>query len=314
MIKVLGVDIGGTDIKLGIVNQKGEVLHSGTIPTRAAQGPEAMVNDVLQWREGQRGDHPEITAAGIDCAGLLDGKRRWLYSSPNLSGWENIPLGEMFESRLGLPVTLDNDANCAAWGEYNRGAGRGTKCFVCLTLGTGVGGGVVIEGRLYRGSQGLAGEVGHQVILAGGPRCGCGSRGCLEALIGADAIIKRTRDILAEGKASVLGERDDFTVRDIASAAREGDGAAVRSLGETGEFLGIGLANIVHLFNPEVIAVGGGVAGAGDFILGPARESLRKHLMGEVLSGIPVVPAQLGNRASLVGASFLALEKIKTEG
>ncbi len=308
MKKILGVDIGGTNVKLGIVSESGEVIEHGSIVT-AAGGPEAVAMKVEEWYAKRRGKYPGIRAAGIDCAGLVDGERGFLYTSPNLPGWKDVSLGEIFERRLGLTVTLDNDVNCAVWGEYIMGAGRGTRHFVAITLGTGVGGGIVIDGRLYRGAQGLAGEIGHHIIIDGGPLCSCGNRGCLEAVTGAASITARALELAARKPGGRLVLSKNLTVRDISEAASLGDGVAIEALAETGRLLGIGLANIVHILNPEVVAVGGGVAGAGDFILEPARKSMKEHLIGDILSTVRIVPAELGNMAAFLGASMLALEK-----
>ncbi len=307
MKKILGVDIGGTDIKLGIVTEEGEIVERGKISTMAGKGPDQAAARVAAWLEENRKEH-RVTAAGIDCAGLIDGTKGYLYYSPNLPGWVDLDLRGLFTGELGMPVTVDNDVNCAAWGEFILGAGRGTRHFVCLTLGTGIGGGVIADGRLYRGWQGMAGEVGHQVIDPSGPECVCGSRGCLEAMANASSIVWRARVAIRAGAGSVLEDSEDLTAENVTAAAAEGDMVAIAALADAGRALGTGLANIVHLFNPEVIAVGGGVARAGELILGPARESMNGQLMDDILASVRVVPAELGNMASLVGASMMALE------
>ena len=309
IMNILGVDIGGTNVKLGIVSEKRAIIEHGLLPTPAG-GPEAAAEKVAEWCAARRANHGGVEAAGIACAGLIDGARGFLYTSPNLPGWENAPLGEIFGRRLGVPVAVDNDVNCAVWGEYVMGAGRGTRHFVAVTLGTGVGGGIVIDGKLYHGAQGLAGEIGHHVIIEGGPPCSCGGRGCLEAVIGSSAIVARAVEMAERRPGSRLSGRGGLTVRDIHEAALLGDVAAVETLAETGRLLGIGLSNVVHILNPETVAVGGGVAGAGDFILEPARKSMKEHLIGDILSAVRIVPAELGNMASFLGASMLALENM----
>lgn len=306
MRTALGIDIGGTDIKLGVVAETGEVLERGTIATRAAEGPRAAAARIAGWYRASAGADPGVSAAGADCAGLIDGARGWLYSSPNLPGWGGLDLRGVLGEALDLPVTLDNDVNCAAWGEYLLGAGRGTEHFICITLGTGVGGGVVIGGRLYRGWQGLAGEVGHQLVGESGPACSCGAVGCLEAAANAASVVRRAREMIAGGEPSILPDSRGLTARQVFEAATRGDRVALEALALTGRALGRGLLNLVHLFNPEAIAVGGGVAGAGDLILDPAREAMRDLLMDDVLSAVRVVPAELGTSASLVGASMMA--------
>ena len=273
----------------------------------AEDGARQAAVRVAAWLEENGAGH-QVKSTGLDCAGLIDGTKGYLYYSPNLPGWKDTDLRAMFAGELGLPVTVDNDVNCAAWGEFVLGAGRGTRNFVCLTLGTGIGGGVIADGRLYRGWQGMAGEVGHQVIDSSGPQCVCGTRGCLEAMANASSIVSRARAAIAAGTGSLLEDGDGLTAKDIATAAADGDKVALDALAGAGQALGTGLANIVHLFNPEVIAVGGGVAGAGELILGPARESMRGQLMDDILASVKVVQAELGNTASLVGASMLALD------
>jgi glucokinase len=310
MTLVLGVDIGGTDIKLGLVEEDGAPRHSGKIPTLPADGPEASAARVRRWLDDAGRAAGRVAAAGVDCAGLVDGARGFLHVSPNLGGWEKVPLRDVFERALGVPVVVENDANAAAYGEWARGAGRGMRNFVCLTLGTGVGGGIVINGELYRGSSGFAGEIGHAVIQADGPRCGCGNRGCLEALVCARAIVARAIDLsrAAGGERASWGEPP--TVEALSRAAAAGDAVAAAAFEETGRWLGIGLANIVHILAPEAIAIGGGVAGAGEFLLGPAREAMRASLMDEAMAVVRIVPAALGNRASFVGVSLLALGRL----
>ncbi len=308
MERLLGVDIGGTDVKLGVLTVEGEILESGAISTRAEEGPGSLARRVGEWVAALPGGMGGISRAGVDCAGLVDRQGGILRYSPNLPGWKEVPIASVFSKALGVCVDIENDVNAAVWGEYVLGSGRGTESFVALTLGTGVGGGIVAGGRLYRGAQGMAGEVGHHVIDRNGPECLCGSRGCVEAFIGARAIIDRAVSAAAAGGAGALAGMKGLTVKDISRAASEGDEVAIRVLAETGRYLGICLANIVHILNPEAIAIGGGVAGAGELILGPARDSMKRHLMSEVLAAVRVVPATLGNKASFTGAALLAAE------
>jgi glucokinase len=305
MDRILGIDIGGTDVKAGVVSAEGRIEYQGTIETRPSDGPDALAERVRDWYLENLAGQPPVNVAGLDCAGLVDSGRGFLYNSPNLEGWTDVPIGKIFGEKLGMSVTVENDVNAAVWGEYLLGSGKGTSSFVALTLGTGVGGGIVLNGSLYRGSSGLAGEIGHHVILADGPVCTCGSRGCLEAMIGSPAIRSRATRMSA-GTGSLLEGREGLSVKEIYDAAEAGDVAAIRTFEETGNYLGIGLANIVHILNPDRIAIGGGVAGAGEMILGPARESMKRHLMGDILRGIEVVPAMLGNSASFTGAAMLA--------
>jgi glucokinase len=310
MALVLGVDIGGTDIKLGLVEGEGNIRGSGKIPTRPEDGPEAAAVRVRRWLAESADGPGAIAAAGVDCAGLVDGERGFLHVSPNLRGWENVPLRDIFERALGVSAIVENDANAAAYGEWAKGAGRGLKNFVCLTLGTGVGGGIVINGELYRGSSGFAGEIGHAVICADGPLCACGNRGCLEALIGARAIVERAAGMLAKAGESRSAWGASSTVEALSRAAASGDAVAAAAFRETGRWLGIALANVVHILAPEAIAIGGGVGGAGDLILEPARATVRDCVMDEAMASVRIVPAELGNRASFIGVSLLALGRL----
>jgi glucokinase len=306
---LFGVDIGGTNIKLGILSPEGRILESGSIPTMAAQGPERVAERARDWLEEHTTRDREFVAAGIDCAGLVDGSKGYLYFSPNIPGWTDIDLATIFAGKLSLPVVVDNDVNAAAFGEYRYGAGKGTSCFACVTLGTGVGGGLVVDGKLLHGSLGFAGEIGHTVIQIDGPVCSCGKRGHVEAFVAASAIVERARQAVRGGKESIIRDSKDLTVKDIDDAARSGDELAALVFMETGRFLGYGLCNLVHLFNPEIIAVGGGVAAAGDLILEPVREVIRRNVMDERLAGVRIVQAELGNTASFTGAALLAAER-----
>ncbi|MBN2184970.1 MAG: ROK family protein [Candidatus Krumholzibacteriota bacterium] len=305
---ILGVDIGGTNIKLGIITSDGGIVEEDMIYTDAEKGPAYAAARIEDWYRKRKGDYPGIGCAGIGCAGLIDAEKGFLYYSPNLPEWVDTDLGRIFAERLDLPVTVENDVNCAAWAEYKMGSGRDSRYFVCITLGTGVGGGIVIDGRLYRGWRGFAAEIGHQVIMADGPVCSCGNRGCLEALVGAAAIVDRylKQDDRPDSQSSGKGK---ISVKDIYEAAGAGDQRAAKALEETGKILGIGLANIANILDPELIAVGGGVSGSGDMILEPARITMKEHLIGDILSPVRVVPAELGNKASFLGAALLALEK-----
>jgi glucokinase len=306
MSHTLGVDIGGTDVKLGILSAQGEILERGKIPTRAGEGPPAVASRVSEWLGTHGALAASVRAVGVGCAGLIDGNRGWLYTSPNLPGWTGIPLASIFEAELDRPVLIENDANSAAYGEHRKGAGVGTNNFVALTLGTGVGGGVVLGGALYRGSAGFAGEIGHHVIDLGGPPCGCGKRGCLEALIKAQAIVERALAMARSRGADRPGWDERLTVESIHRCAAGGDELAAEALAETGRLLGIGLSNVIHIFDPDAIAIGGGVAGAGDFILEPARATVRDCYMDAAMSHVRIVPALLGNAASFIGAALLA--------
>ncbi len=305
---VYGIDIGGTNIKLGIVDSGGGVVKEGMIPTGAEEGPRAVTARISKWFDSCKKNIPDIDRVGVGCAGLVDSKKGILFSSPNLPGWSNVELGKLFSEELNLPAIIDNDANCAAYGEFRLGAGKGVKHFICVTLGTGVGAGLIINGRLHRGFSGQAGEIGHTLIKVEGRLCGCGNRGCLEAYIGSSAIVERAKKMLEQESGNSLAGVEQLSVKDITKAAEDGNEIAIRTLEKTGWYFGIGLVNAVHIINPEVIAVGGGVSGAGDLILNPTRESFAEHVMNDIFLDVRIVTAQLGNKASFLGAAMLAFD------
>lgn len=311
--RTLGVDIGGTNIKIASLRHDGTVLRSLQIPTEVESGPaaalqriELVLRDLMQ-REGMR--TAELGALGVASAGIIDPVHNLVLDSPNLRNWERFPLAALLAERLGVPVFLENDVNAMAYAEWRCGAGRGTQHLVCLTLGTGVGGGLILDGRLYRGTRGAAGELGHMCIDVHGPRCSCPSRGCLERNIGAFAIVERAEAKLAGGRPSQLRDQE-LSPQVISEAAEAGDAVAAEVLRETGELLGMGLVNLANIFNPERFVVGGGVALAGDRLLEPARQTLRRHAMSLPAQTVDVVVAELGNDAQLVGAALLALERV----
>jgi len=236
--------------------------------------------------------------------------------APNLHAIEGVPLKEELGRRTGLHVTVENDANAAAWGEFRFGAGSEATHLVFITLGTGVGGGVISHGLLLRGAQGAGGELGHITIQATGPRCGCGNHGCLEALASGTAIGRRAREVASEHPNSALGQLAmERTVlgEDVTELAQGGDEAAISVLKETGVWLGIGLAGFVNVFNPEVIAIGGGVARAGELILEPARQEVRLRAQSPSRDLVQIREATLGGRSGVLGAAALARDAYSGE-
>jgi glucokinase len=308
-----GIDIGGTNIKLALTDSTGRVLASRSIPSDAAKGPRdafgriaAVIGDLTAGRE--------VRAAGVACAGLFDRETGRLHSSPNLLAWQNAPLERIARSRLGVYTVVDNDANAAAYGEYFRGCGRGRGTLICITLGTGVGGGIVIDGRPLRGSRNFAGEVGHATICETGPRCRCGSRGCLEAYLGAYALVRETRAKLRRGKSRYLsrwvGEGRRLTPKLIADAAALGDRAARDVFEEAGAHLGTALANLINIFNPDLIAIGGGVAQGYHLMRPRLEEEVRRRAFPESRRAAKIVRARLGTEAAAIGAALLSRDSV----
>ena len=304
-----GVDIGGTNIKIVLAGASGRVIVSTSIPTDAGKGPEDAFDRIAAALTGLAAGH-EIKAAGVACAGLFDRATGRLHSSPNLLAWQNAPLGRIARSRIGVYTVVDNDANAAAYGEYFRGCGRGRGTLICVALGTGVGGGIVIDGRPLRGSRNFAGEIGHATICETGPRCHCGGRGCLEAYLGAYALVREARSKLRRGKSRYLsrwvGEGRRMTPKLIADAAARGDRAAREVFDEAGAHLGAAIANLINIFNPDLIVIAGGVAQGFHHMRPRLEEEVRRRAFPESRRAAKIVRARLGTEAAAIGAALLA--------
>lgn len=310
---LLGVDIGGTEVKAGLFTERGRMLRFGTLPTRADQPPGRMARRlrglVTPWLREQAGI---LRAAGVACAGLADPESGRLETSPNLPLWEGKAVGKIVGKALAADVLFDNDVNAAAYGEYRRGAGKGALAFLCVTVGTGVGGGLVLDGKLYRGVRNFAGEIGHVTIDRQGPRCSCGNRGCVEAYIGVAPIVTRARRLLSQaGPSSPLirlaeGKARNLTPKLVGEAARAGDAGARAILREAGEALGTGLGSALNLLNLDRIAVGGGISLAGPALFEGIEKGCRKSCFQASYRAVSIVPAQLENRASVLGSALLA--------
>ena len=308
-MNAIGVDIGGTKIAAGVVTPAGEVLHQVRYPTAASK--EQLLSSIAQAVTKLK-DGAEVGGICLAVPGTVLTAENTVINSPNLHAIEGIPLKDELEERTGLTVTVENDANAAAWGEFRFGAGSGVEHLVFLTLGTGVGGGVISHGVLLRGAQGAGGELGHITIQATGPRCNCGNHGCLEALASGTAIGRRAREIANDEPDSALGRlaaEREVLGEDVAELTRQGDEASLSVLEETGTWLGIGLAGFVNVFNPKVIAIGGGVMEAGDLILNPARREVRLRAMGPGSALVEIKEATLGPESGILGGAALARDE-----
>jgi glucokinase len=305
-LNAVGVDVGGTKIAAGVVTPEGKILKGTRYPTPASGDllVESIARAVLEVKDGF-----EVGGACLAVAGLILAQENRVVFSPNLHPVEGILLKDELEPRIGLPLTVENDATAAAWGEFRFGAGSEVDHLVFVTLGTGVGGGLISHGVLLRGAQGSGGELGHVTLQATGPRCACGNRGCLEALASGTAIRRHARELASERPGSALGRlasERDVLGEDVTRLAREGDEAALSVLEEAGRWLGIGLAGFVNIFNPEVIAVGGGVMAAGELILEAAREEVQLRARPPSRDLVEVKEATLGPKSGLLGAAALA--------
>ncbi len=311
MALTVGVDVGGTKVAAGVVDESGQVVAQLRRAT-SAQVEGAAEQTIAELVLELAATHP-VEAVGVGAAGLVDETRSVVRFAPNL-GWREQPLRELLESATNLPVVVENDANAAAWAEYRFGAARGRDDVVMVTVGTGIGGALILGGSLYRGGFGLAGEIGHLVLDPDGPACGCGRRGCWEQFASGNALLRDARARAADDRESarLLLSLGDGTPEGVAGAhitmaARQGDAVALAVFAHAGYWLGRGMAELAAVLDPHCYVVGGGVSEAGDLLLGPARTAFAEHLMGaDVRPGADIVIAELGNLAGLVGAAELA--------
>ena len=306
-MNAIGVDVGGTKIAAAVVSAEGEVLNEVRYPTQAVP-PNRLVGTIagaiMEVRDGF-----EVGGVCLAVPGLIMASVNTVIFSPNLHEIENIRLDEEIGGTTGVRVTVENDANAAAWGEFRYGAGKDVEHQVFITLGTGVGGGVITHGVLLRGAQGAGGELGHVTLDPEGPLCGCGNHGCLEALASGTAIQRRAREFANARPGSALGRlaiQRQVLGEDVTRLAEEGDEAAVSVLGETGRWLGIGVAGFVNMFNPEVVAVGGGASQAGEFILEPVRKEVKLRARSPSRDLVEIKEATLGPASGVLGAAALA--------
>ncbi|HEX5387821.1 MAG TPA: ROK family protein [Gemmatimonadales bacterium] len=315
---VLGIDIGGTNLVAGAVAEDGSELRNfRSEPTRAEEGADAVLKRLVaigrQTIEATRAEVPgaSFIGAGIGAPGPLDTRRGVVLLTPNL-GWVNLPLRQRMQEGLGLPAAIDNDANCAALGEWWRGAARGAQQAIGITIGTGIGGGIIVDGRLHHGASDCAGEIGHTTIEANGRRCKCGNYGCLEAYASGPAIARRAVEAVEAGAPSRLpdyvdGNLDLVTAQTVYQAAHDGDELAEEVVSDTAKFLGAGIANLVNVFNPEIVVVFGGVTYAGDHLFVPLRREVARRAFRPAVAVCRIVPAELTETAGVYGAarSFL---------
>ena len=313
----IGVDIGGTNVKIALVDANGVIAYSNSVPTRAEMGYEYTIQNIINTiKDSLKESHNNISdigGIGFGLPGQIDSVNGIVRLLPNIPGWVNVPLAKIVQDEFKVPVKLDNDVRVATLGELNFGAGKGCQNLVCLTVGTGVGSGIVLNGQLVRGASMTAGEIGHVIVEKdNGEICGCGSRGCLEAYASGPSVVKMAKDYIAGGKSTKFKEiaaGNEITPFMVYEAAKQGDAVAKQIFNIVGEYLGVALVSVVNLLNPEKIIVGGGVGQAGDLILNPVREAIKKRCIPTSAEAVEVVPAQLGESAGVVGASLLVNQK-----
>jgi len=317
-LPVLALDLGGTKIFAATISRQGQVMARERSLTLAREGPDIVLSRILSAIDhflGQRNIKPsQLHSISVASAGAIDYKKGLVAQSANLPGWHDIPLRDIVQARYKVRTHLLNDADAAALGEHQFGAGRGVDTLVLLTLGTGIGGGVILNGRLYSGGSGSASEIGHMTIDVNGPRCGCGNTGCLEVLASGTAIAREATSRLKQGERSSLtgmvgGKIEDITAEKVSAAARAGDHLASEVIRQAATYLGVGLTNVVNIFNPEMIIIAGGLAKIGDPLLDPARQIIKERAYTVGGQAVRIVPAQLGDDAGVLGAAAFAWQQ-----
>lgn len=308
---VIGVDVGGTKLAVGVADPAGKLLAGGRVPTDPAGGMQSALDRLVELcKQTISESSVPVLAAGVGSVGPLDQKTGRILNPVNMPSWGIVPLVETLSDSLGIPVYLDNDANAAALGEYRFGAGRGVEDMVYITISTGIGGGAILDGKVYHGASGNAAELGHVSIDFRGEKCGCGNLGCIEQYASGTAIARRTREALlaanATAKTSPLiaaaGSIDEVTSLTLVEGVRRKDPLSTKVWDETIELLGAFMASVIHTFNPRRIVIGGGVANAGDLLFVPLRQETRRRAIPQMMDIVDIVPAQLGENVGVLGA------------
>lgn len=310
----IGVDLGGTNIKYGQVSAQGELRELRSKPTQSHEGPERVIQrigDCIEELLGENDDPNQVRGIGIGTPGPLDFSSGIVYEAPNLNGWKNIPLRDHIQNRFQLPTIIENDANVAVFGEWMSGSGQGSRNMLGITLGTGVGGGIIIDGQLYRGTNGTAGEFGHMTLFPNGLLCGCGNHGCLEMYASGSALVRLAREAIETDSTTMLtkmieGDVTRLTAHLVHIAMQNGDALATHLIHTLAENLGIAIASLINVFNPEIISLSGGVANAGEDLFGPLRDVVKKRAFQRPVEHVRIVQAQLVGEAGVIGAAGLA--------
>jgi glucokinase len=312
MSLAIGIDVGGTKVLGGVVDESGNVITTARKDT-PRQGGSALTQTIADVAKELLQKH-SVSCVGVSAAGFVSSDRKTMLATPNIADWNGVDLDNQLTKLIGLPVVIENDANAAAWGEAKFGAGKNQDHMMMLTVGTGIGGGIVVNGELYRGAYGIAAEFGHMRVVPDGHICGCGARGCFEQYASGNALLRHAREAISASPeiARNLLSRGDGTVAGltgqvITQAARDGDSVALAAFNTTGQWLGAGIASLAVLLDPACVVIGGGVIDAGEILLKPTRESLERTMPFAGKHPYPqVIAAQLGNEAGLVGVADLA--------
>lgn len=309
----IGFDLGGTNMGASIVSLDGKIIYSNECQTLANESAENVINRIKNLISNcfakAKTENLEILSIGIGCPGIIDTDNGIVKYSPNLTNWSNVEISNILNKEFNVPVYVDNDVRVAALGEYFFGAGRGYKNILCITIGTGIGGGIILDGKIMRGSSQSMGEIGHITLKKDGPLCGCGNYGCLEALASSVAIIREAKAVIenngSEIMKNLLDARGELNAKLVTDAYHQGDKEAIRIVNEVAEWVGIGLSSVINLINPEVIIIGGGVSLAGDILFNPIKKEIEKRALKIPRELVKIVPAQLGNDAGMIGSSTL---------
>ena len=319
---ILGIDLGGTKILTSVVDPEGKMLSRDHSVTPAAEGPEGVIQTILasaeRALEGASITIDRISAVGVGAPGLADTEAGILFTSPNLPGWKDVPLRDIIQAKLKKKAFLINDGNAAALGEYYFGAAKGVPHFIYITISTGIGGGIIVDGKVLSGSKGMAGEIGHMTIWDEGPPCHCGSQGCWEALASGTALARAARKRIETGADTAIlslaeGKIEKVTAQTVQSAAEKGDSIANELILKNAYYFGVGLANLVNIFNPEMIVIGGGLSNMGDRLLKPAYEVAERRAFHRAYRSVRFVPAALGRNSGVLGAAVFAYNEMKKE-
>jgi glucokinase len=317
---LLGIDIGGSKILTAVTNPSGEIISSDYTITPAQEDVGKIIDELIasihRSVDGAKLKMEDIAAIGIGAPGISNPDSGIVYSSPNLPSWRNVPLKQILKNRLKRPAFLINDANAAALGEFYYGAAREVMHFIYVTISTGIGGGIVINGDIYTGTLGTAGEIGHMIIEHDGPLCGCGNRGCWETLASGTALAREAKQRIEGGVTTSImetvgGRIEEITAEVVHAAADQGDATAKELIAQTSYYLGIGLTNLVNIFNPKLIVIGGGLSNIGDSLLQPAYDVVRERAFREAYDAVGFARAKLGRNSGVLGAAAFAFHELK---
>lgn len=307
---IIGVDLGGTNVRSALVDGQGRVSYNAKLPVAGSGSADVVIDRIVEcvYRTMNGCGRDRVRGIGLGTPGLIIAETGAVVFAPNIPGWMDLPLQSLLEARFDLPVTVENDANAAAIGEHWVGAGADVRHLVCITLGTGVGGAIILNNHIWRGANGAGGEVGHMTVIEDGVLCGCGAPGCLEAYASAPAIARQAREALQARKTSSLkdlcgGDPTAITSAMVAQAAMAGDRVAGDVMRRAGALLGVVVASLTNLLNPEMFVIGGGVINAGDLLFKPIRDEVQRRAYKWSAGILKIVPATLGDDAGIIGAA-----------